>query len=175
MIIESNSDHSSKSNSIPRVDSDHRVIIGVKAFCIVSHVPSKSESPRAIKIRVRVRVRVILFHITACERGRPKNILGTKKIIRGPTPLLKVQFDSSGPRADKSDSDHRVIIGVKAFCIMSHVPSKSESESESESDRFTSQRASAGAFFGRPHECAFFIIEVTLQTSASQSESQSDD
>jgi len=148
------------------------VIIGVKSFCIVtvSHVPSKSESPRAIKIKVRVRVRVILFHITTCERGRPKNILGTKKIIRGPGRLHSSKSNSIPGRG----SDHRVIIGVKSFCIMSHVPSKSESESESESDRFTSQRASAGAF-GRPRECAFFIISVTLQTSASQSESQSDD
>ena len=29
---------------------------------------------------------------------------------------------------------------------------------ESESDCFTSERASAGAFFGRPRERAFFII-----------------
>ena len=145
--------------------------------------------PRAIKIRVTTchqnqsqsqsQSHFVSHH--SVRARAPKEHLRNKENHSGPgpTPLLKVQFDSSGPRADKSDpgrgSDHRVIIGVKAFCIMSHVPSKSESESESESDRFTSQRASAGAFFGRPRECAFFIIEVTLQTSASQSESQSDD
>ena len=120
MIIESNSDHSSKSNSgdssgPDKSDSDHRVII---------ESIDKSDSDHRVIIESN--------SDQSAQARRPQR--NSDQIKAAP------------------------VTGDPSQGLSQGIRSKSDSESESESDCFRSERASAGAFFGRPRERAFFII-----------------
>ena len=127
----------------------------LRITCMIRLHRDRGESDRVKSFRIVSQLRSLL------KVQFNSSILGARQVIRvrvNRGPRKNIRGPTSHQRQSQSQSQ-----------IVSHHSEKhsgpdksSESESESESDCFTSQRASAGAFFGRPRECAFFIISVTL-------------